>query len=240
VAVDDAGSGVANFGHIVELRPAFVKLDIGLVRGIDTDLTRRALMVGLLHFAAESSSMTIAEGVETEEEFAMLVALGVPLAQGYLLGRPGSVTEWTDQIAIGVTSTPPNRAAARRQTNALARADATATRVKNEAMRDRVSADREAGTWTRDPGTRVRDSVADARDDVAASRDALADARDDIAAGRDRAADTRDHLATSRDAIANSRDDVAAERDRIARDPGAAPDQKPDNASRGRRRRARG
>ena len=70
VAVDDAGAGVANFGHIVELRPAFVKLDIGLVRGIDSDLSRRALMVGLLHFAAESASQTIAEGVETELELA--------------------------------------------------------------------------------------------------------------------------------------------------------------------------
>jgi PAS domain S-box-containing protein len=88
VAVDDVGSGYANFGHIVELRPAFVKLDLGLVRGIDADLTRQALIVGLLHFASESASQTIAEGVETEAELATLRRLGVPLAQGYLLGRP--------------------------------------------------------------------------------------------------------------------------------------------------------
>jgi PAS domain S-box-containing protein len=91
VAVDDVGSGFANFGHIVELRPAFVKVDIGLVRGIDTDLTRQALIVGLLHFAKESASLTIAEGVETEAELATLRRLGVPLAQGYLLGRPSPV-----------------------------------------------------------------------------------------------------------------------------------------------------
>jgi PAS domain S-box-containing protein len=94
VAVDDAGAGIANFGHIVDLRPAFVKLDIGLVRGIDTDPTRRALMVGLLHFASESAGQTIAEGVETEAELATLRQLGVPLAQGYLLGRPASAAEW--------------------------------------------------------------------------------------------------------------------------------------------------
>ena len=92
VAVDDVGSGFANFGHIVELRPAFVKLDLGLVRGIDADLTRQALIVGLLHFARESSCTTIAEGVETEAELETLRRLGVPLAQGYLLGRPGSVS----------------------------------------------------------------------------------------------------------------------------------------------------
>ncbi|MDR3473275.1 MAG: EAL domain-containing protein [Devosia sp.] len=96
VAVDDAGSGVANFGHIVELRPAFVKLDIGLVRGIDADLTRQALMVGLLHFASASVSQTIAEGVETDEELATLRTLGVPLAQGYLLGRPAPVAQWAE------------------------------------------------------------------------------------------------------------------------------------------------
>jgi len=94
VAVDDAGSGVANFGHIVELRPAFVKLDVGLVRGIDTDLTRQALMVGLLHFASESAGQTIAEGVETEAELATLRRLGVPFAQGYLLGRPAPAETW--------------------------------------------------------------------------------------------------------------------------------------------------
>ena len=96
VAVDDAGAGVANFGHIVELRPAFVKLDIGLVRGIDADLSRQALMVGLLHFATESASTTIAEGVETEAELATLRKLGVPFAQGYLLGRPAAASEWTE------------------------------------------------------------------------------------------------------------------------------------------------
>ena len=71
-----------------------MKLDIGLVRGIDADLTRQALMVGLLHFASKSVSQTIAEGVETEEELATLRKLGVPLAQGYLLGRPATVAEW--------------------------------------------------------------------------------------------------------------------------------------------------
>jgi PAS domain S-box-containing protein len=97
VAIDDAGAGVANFSHIVELRPAFVKLDIGLVRAIDSDLTRQALIVGLLHFARESHIQTIAEGVETEAELATLRALGVPLAQGYLLGRPATVEEWADR-----------------------------------------------------------------------------------------------------------------------------------------------
>ena len=95
IAVDDAGAGVANFSHIVELRPAYVKLDISLVRGIDADRTRKAMIVGLLHFASESASQTIAEGVETQAELATLRRLGVPLAQGYLLGRPAPVEAWS-------------------------------------------------------------------------------------------------------------------------------------------------
>ena len=94
VAVDDAGSGIANFSHIVELRPAFVKLDIGLVRSVDTDLTRQALVIGLLRFAGESASQTVAEGVETEAERTMLWRLGVTLVQGYLVGRPAPAAEW--------------------------------------------------------------------------------------------------------------------------------------------------
>ena len=103
VAVDDAGSGIANFGHIVELRPAFVKLDIAIVRGIDTDHTRQALILGLLQFASESGSQTIAEGVETEQELETLRRLGVPFAQGYLLARPAPASHWAEAVAKPMT-----------------------------------------------------------------------------------------------------------------------------------------
>ncbi len=95
IAVDDAGAGIANFSHIVELRPAYVKLDVSLVRGIDADRTRQAMVRGLLHFANVSQCQTIAEGVETQEELATLRRLGAPLAQGYLLGRPAPVETWS-------------------------------------------------------------------------------------------------------------------------------------------------
>jgi PAS domain S-box-containing protein len=102
IAVDDAGSGVANFNHIVELRPAFVKLDMSIIRGIDADLARQALVYGLQHFAGEAHSQTIAEGVETEKELATLRERGVPLAQGYLLGRPAPATDWMQRGAVAV------------------------------------------------------------------------------------------------------------------------------------------
>ena len=88
IAVDDAGAGFSSLRHILELRPAFVKLDRSLVAGIDGDPLRQALVVGMRHFALSASCRLIAEGIETEAEMATLRKLQVPLGQGYLLGGP--------------------------------------------------------------------------------------------------------------------------------------------------------
>lgn len=92
LAVDDAGAGVANFHHLVGLRPHFIKVDAGLVRGVDSEPARQALIVALLHFATSTGAEVIAEGIETEAELAILRRLGVGLGQGYLLGRPAPVS----------------------------------------------------------------------------------------------------------------------------------------------------
>lgn len=94
LAVDDAGAGIANFGHIIELRPNIVKLDISLVRGVNADLGRQAMVVGMRHFAAEAGCRLLAEGVETQAEADTLLALGVDLGQGYLFGHPERAEEW--------------------------------------------------------------------------------------------------------------------------------------------------
>jgi EAL domain-containing protein (putative c-di-GMP-specific phosphodiesterase class I)/DNA-binding response OmpR family regulator len=88
VAIDDAGAGYASLRHILELRPAFAKLDISLVQNIDGDRLRQALVAGLVYFAESSGCHLIAEGVESEEEASALVRLGVEFAQGYLFGHP--------------------------------------------------------------------------------------------------------------------------------------------------------
>jgi PAS domain S-box-containing protein len=95
LAVDDAGAGVANFNHLVELRPDFLKIDIGLVRGVHEDVGRQAVVVGLVHFAASAGCQVIAEGIETDDELAALRSLGVTLGQGYLLARPAAAETWT-------------------------------------------------------------------------------------------------------------------------------------------------
>lgn len=94
LAVDDAGAGVANFNHLVELGPDFVKIDAGLVRGVDADPRRRAVVVGLIHYAAEAGCLVIAEGIETDAERQTVIELGVHLGQGFLLARPAVAESW--------------------------------------------------------------------------------------------------------------------------------------------------
>ena len=116
-AVDDAGSGYASFRHILELRPDYVKLDIGLVHEIDRDDVRQALVAGIVYFAERTGCKLVAEGVETEGERARLQRLGVEYGQGYLLARPAPAES---------LEAPP--AAAPEATSRSARTDTTASK----------------------------------------------------------------------------------------------------------------
>jgi EAL domain-containing protein (putative c-di-GMP-specific phosphodiesterase class I) len=94
LAVDDAGAGYAGLQHILAIRPQVVKLDIALVRSVDTDVARQAIVGAMVSFAARTGCSIVGEGVETAEEAAMLASLGVGLAQGYFYGRPRPAAEW--------------------------------------------------------------------------------------------------------------------------------------------------
>ncbi len=93
VAVDDAGSGYASLRHILALRPAYVKLDIGWVRDIDADTARQALVGGPRSLRHGGRLPAHRWGIETEAERETLLRLGVPLGQGYLFGHPAPAPE---------------------------------------------------------------------------------------------------------------------------------------------------
>ncbi|HEU4974951.1 MAG TPA: EAL domain-containing protein [Baekduia sp.] len=88
VAVDDAGAGFASLQHIAQLRPDLVKVDRSLVAGVDGDPVRRAVLEAMGLFTSRMDAWLLAEGVETAAELEALLALGIPLAQGWFLGRP--------------------------------------------------------------------------------------------------------------------------------------------------------
>lgn len=101
IAVDDAGAGYSGLQHIVQIKPDVIKLDIGLIRGVDADPSRRALISALLYFARETGAGLIAEGIETEAEAEHLHGLGICKGQGYLLSRP---LEVADALALAARS----------------------------------------------------------------------------------------------------------------------------------------
>ena len=87
-AVDDIGAGYSGLGQLATLRPAYLKLDRGLVQGLDADPTRASLVAAMNSYASATDALLIAEGIETEDELRTLSRIGVPLLQGFLLARP--------------------------------------------------------------------------------------------------------------------------------------------------------
>lgn len=88
-AIDDFGAGYSGLGLLADLRPDFVKIDMGLTRGIDGDRVRRVIVDGITATCHALSIGVIAEGVETPAELGALRSLGVRYFQGYLFARPG-------------------------------------------------------------------------------------------------------------------------------------------------------
>jgi EAL domain-containing protein (putative c-di-GMP-specific phosphodiesterase class I) len=95
LAIDDVGAGFANLRHVVRLRPDMIKLDVGLVQGVDTDPFKRALASALASFAGEIGASLVAEGISTPGQLEAVRALGVGFGQGFLLAPPGPLPEAT-------------------------------------------------------------------------------------------------------------------------------------------------
>jgi EAL domain-containing protein (putative c-di-GMP-specific phosphodiesterase class I) len=88
VALDDTGAGYAGLEAVMELAPDFIKIDISLVRSVDTDTGRRMLLAALQDISEVIGAKLIAEGIETQAELETLHKMQIPYGQGYLLGRP--------------------------------------------------------------------------------------------------------------------------------------------------------
>ena len=87
-ALDDFGAGHAGLNLLARFQPDIVKLDMELVRGIESSLSRRVIVDGVARMCRELGISVIAEGIETEAEFAALRAIGIRYVQGYLFARP--------------------------------------------------------------------------------------------------------------------------------------------------------
>lgn len=98
-ALDDTGSGHSGLKQLLELQPQFVKIDRDLVTDIHFNEAKRALVQMVGHLAARLDAWVLCEGIETEAECTALCQLGVPLGQGYWLGRPAPPWSAGDPVA---------------------------------------------------------------------------------------------------------------------------------------------
>jgi EAL domain-containing protein (putative c-di-GMP-specific phosphodiesterase class I)/ActR/RegA family two-component response regulator len=88
IAVDDLGAGYAGLTTVAQLEPEVVKIDMSLVRGISGAPTKQRVLRSIARLCEEMQIVTVAEGIETEEERETVFSLGCRLLQGYLFARP--------------------------------------------------------------------------------------------------------------------------------------------------------
>jgi len=93
IAIDDMGSGYSSMRTLAELKPDFLKYDINLVRDIHASNIKQDLLKALVDVANTIGAKVIAEGIEKEEEYEMIISLGADYAQGFYLQKPKHVIE---------------------------------------------------------------------------------------------------------------------------------------------------
>ena len=87
-AVDDVGAGYSGLEAIARLKPAFLKIDMALVRDVHVSMVNREMCKAISSLGHGTGAAVIAEGIQTEEEFAALLEMDVDYGQGFLLARP--------------------------------------------------------------------------------------------------------------------------------------------------------
>ena len=90
-ALDDYGSGYSNEGNLITLDPDFIKIDISIIRGIESDPNKQEVVRNIVSYAHQRGMQIVAEGIETAAELRTSRALGADLFQGYFLSRPSAV-----------------------------------------------------------------------------------------------------------------------------------------------------
>lgn len=93
IAIDDIGRGYSNFKSIIELEPDYLKLDRYFAQGLHLSEEKQTVISFFLTYCKQFKSQLILEGIEEEAEMAAAKAIGVPIAQGYIFGKPALLQE---------------------------------------------------------------------------------------------------------------------------------------------------
>lgn len=101
-AIDDFGAGYSGLNLLAEIQTDFIKLDMALIRNIDSRRTSQAIVRGVVQVCEELGTTVIAEGVETREELLTLQGMGIELFQGHWFAQPafGCLPELSPQSRV--------------------------------------------------------------------------------------------------------------------------------------------
>ncbi len=92
IALDDYGAGYSRMNLLTDTAPQYLKLDMSLIRNVDTHPKKQAVIEGILLTNQRLGIGTIAEGIETEAEYRWCRSVGIRYFQGFLLAKPGFET----------------------------------------------------------------------------------------------------------------------------------------------------
>ncbi len=101
IAIDDAGSGYASLEAIAALSPDYLKVTKSLVSTLASEPIKQDLVRMLVDLASKINATTLAEGIETQEEFETCRDLGIDLIQGYFFAHPRENVEEGDAEVAG-------------------------------------------------------------------------------------------------------------------------------------------
>jgi EAL domain-containing protein (putative c-di-GMP-specific phosphodiesterase class I)/GGDEF domain-containing protein len=99
IAIDDFGSGYSNMSYLTRLSADTLKIDQSLVRDMAPDHSSGRLVAGIVQMGHDLGYKVVAEGIETEEQRALLARWGCDIGQGYLFSRPLEATAFADWYA---------------------------------------------------------------------------------------------------------------------------------------------
>jgi EAL domain-containing protein (putative c-di-GMP-specific phosphodiesterase class I) len=88
IAIDDLGAGYAGLTTLSQLRPEMVKIDMSLIRSIETSPVKQSIISSISTLCKDLGMLVVAEGIETPPERDTVAGLGCDHMQGYLFGRP--------------------------------------------------------------------------------------------------------------------------------------------------------
>jgi diguanylate cyclase (GGDEF)-like protein/PAS domain S-box-containing protein len=99
LAIDDFGTGWSSLGHLRRFPLDVLKLDRSFVTGLGSAPQDASIAAAIISLAHALGLSTVAEGIETAEQLAMLTSLGCDLGQGYLFAKPAPAETFAGILA---------------------------------------------------------------------------------------------------------------------------------------------